>query len=630
MVDRFVRLREGARPWRAAHGAGLARVLAVVLASFAALVVGVAPAGAAGRPWAKRETGYLKATDGTLLHYSVLLPKRAGRFPVVMNYSGYDAGSIGGKAYLEGNTAMWPRLDTSLLRHGYAVFGVNMPGTGCSAGGAFSLFDRKWGLDGRDAVEWAARQRWSTGKIGMDNWSYAGLSQVFTAAERPQHLRAIAPGMVVTDPLRDVGSLGGVPNTLFPFGWWLFIKTEWSYAKTTAQAEHDGRCLANIADHIAKSANTSPPATQAQHPFYDALNAARELWPRARRIDVPVLSLEDWQDEATGVRGGYYQTYLNPNRTWYVGTNGQHDIYTSLRWRALLIRFFDRFLKGKNNGFDRGDHVQIWEDTSTPGGVTASDTQLERAKPAWVINVPRLPVSVTPLVLSLHSGGMLTGGRPQANEAPSSYAYPDASPAVNSETDPATAQWEAKAPSRTGSLSFTTVPLKRSVTLFGSGSADLWLSSTARDTDVQVTVTEVRPDGREQYVQRGWVRASQRAIDPRFSTSLLPFHPQTKDSVSVLTPGAPVLARVEIQKFSHAFRKGSSIRIWIDTPSTTGEEGFAALTTPATNRIWTDPDHPSRVVFGALPDAPTPAAISKCNTLIHEPCRPNPVPVPHT
>lgn len=585
-----------------------------------------APAVAAAAPWAKRETGYLKTADGTLLHYSVLLPRAKGRFPVVMNYSGYDAGSIGGAAYRKGDTAMWPRLDASLLRAGYAVFGVNMRGTGCSGGGAFSLFDRKWGTDGRDAVEWAARQRWSTGRIGMANWSYAGLSQIFTAEARPRHLRAIAPGMVVTDPVRDVGSPGGVLNTLFPAGWWLFIVGQWDNAKATATAEHDTRCLANIKDHRARSKDTSPPAMQKKHLFADAFNARVETWSRADRIDVPVLSLEDWQDEATGVRGGYYQDRLDPERTWFVGTNGMHDIYTSLRWRALLIGFFDRFLKGKQNGFEQRPHVQIWEDTSAPGGLAPTDLQLERARPAWVIEVPRLPVPVTPLRLSPHAGGSLDEQSPVADEPPSSYAYPDASPIVNSPLDPLAVQWGAKPPSLGGGLSFTTAPLDRDVTLFGSGSADLWLSSTARDVDVQVTVTEVRPDGREQYVQRGWLRVSQRAVDARYSTALRPFHPQTAASVAPLTPGEPVLARVEIQKFSHAFRRGSRIRIWIDTPSTTGEEGFVTLQAPATNSIWTDPAHPTQIVLGELKGAPVPAPISACNTLIHEPCRTDPVP----
>jgi predicted acyl esterase len=583
---------------------------------------------AAGVPWAKRETGYLKAADGTWLHYSVLLPKATGRFPVVMNYSGYDAGSIGGMAYRDGNTAMWPRLDATLLQHGYAVFGVNMPGTGCSGGGAFNLFDHKWGVDGGNAVEWAARQRWSTGSVGMADWSYAGLSQIMVAEARPKHLRAIAPGMVVTDPQRDVGALSGVPNTLFPVGWWAYIQTEWGYAKTTAEAEHDTRCLANIKDHLAKSVNTSPPVEQKLHPFADASDAQRETWSRANRIDVPVLSLEDWQDEATGVRGGYYQRYLDPARTWYVGTNGEHDIYTSLRWRALLVRYFDHFLKGRNNGFQRGDHVQIWEDTSAPGGLAPDDMQLERSRPAWIIDVPRLPVPVKPLTLALNAGGTLSSQRATGHQAPSRYTYPVAGPDVNDPLDPTSDQWQNKPVSVTGSLSFTTAPLTHDVTLFGSASADLWVSSTATDSDLQVTISEVRPDGQEEYVQRGWLRLSQRAIDPRYSTAFLPWHPQTRASVSLLTPGVPVLARVEIQKFSHAFRKGSSIRIWIDAPSTTGEEGFTGLQTPATNEIWTDPGHPSRVIFGQLAGAPKPRPLPKCNTLIYEPCRRNPVPVP--
>jgi len=85
---------------------------------------------------------------------------------------------------------------------------------------------------------------------------------------------------------------------------------------------------------------------------------------------------------------------------------------------------------------------------------------------------------------------------------------------------------------------------------------------------------------------------------------------------------------LEIEKFSHTFRAGSSIRIWIDAPSTTGEWGFADPTTPATIQVWHDAAHPSRVVFGVLSTADAPIAEPACNTLISEPCRANPVAVP--
>ncbi len=97
--------------------------------------------------------------------------------------------------------------------------GLSIRGTGCSSG-TFDLFGPDWGLDGAMAVEWAAAQPRSTGQIGMYDWSYAGLSQLFVASERPASLKAIAPGMVVTDPLRDVGAPGGVPNVEFPALWY--------------------------------------------------------------------------------------------------------------------------------------------------------------------------------------------------------------------------------------------------------------------------------------------------------------------------------------------------------------------------------------------------------------------------
>lgn len=90
--------------------------LVLVIAAVGWSLAGSASADAL--PWAKRITGYFPAQGGTLLHYSVLLPAASGRFPVLLNYSGYDAGSIGGAAYQQGDTAMWPDLDTSLLKAG--------------------------------------------------------------------------------------------------------------------------------------------------------------------------------------------------------------------------------------------------------------------------------------------------------------------------------------------------------------------------------------------------------------------------------------------------------------------------------------------------------------------------------
>ncbi len=188
---------------------------------------------AAATPWSRRLWGYIPVSGGAALRYSVLLPSATGRFPVALQYSGYDSGTIGGSAYLQGNTWLSEDVDLSLLEAGYAVMGLSMRGTGCSSG-TFDLFGSGWGTDGAEAVEWAAAQPWCTGRVAMYDWSYAGLSQLFVAAERPNGLVAIAPGMVAVDALRDIGAPGGVPNLEFPALWWATIMDSWTYVAQNA------------------------------------------------------------------------------------------------------------------------------------------------------------------------------------------------------------------------------------------------------------------------------------------------------------------------------------------------------------------------------------------------------------
>jgi putative CocE/NonD family hydrolase len=507
-----------------------------------------------------------------------------------------------------------------------------MRGTGCSQGN-FLLFDPHWGTDGYDAVEWAARQPWSDGDVGMANWSYAGLSQVLTAVTRPPHLKAIAPGMAVTDPWRDVGYPGGVTNALFPSAWWAYIQNMWAYATQTAVAEGDSHCLSDIAAHEALSETNSPPADLVEYPYpegevggYPAADGL--IWQRTHEIDIPVFSMVDWEDEATGPRAGYYQATLSPATTYLLGTNGRHDSYISLRFRALLIRFFNRYLKGERNGFDRGPHVWLWEDAAAPGAPLSSDQQLADMTPGEVLTRQRLPVRVRQLRLWFGASGSLSSARPGPGEQADSYQYPVPGPSVNADLTDNESEWQGTVPSQAGSLAYTTAPLPRTLVFYGPASADLWVSSTSSDADVQATITEVRPDGQEEYVQRGWLRLSNRAVDPALSTALLPFHVQTKESQQLMPAGRPVLARLEIEQFSHVFRRGSSIRIWLDTPSGTGEWGFSDPSQQSTIQIWHDPVHRSSLDLGLLQIGGITTPYATCNTLVSEPCRTNPVPVP--
>jgi hypothetical protein len=87
--------------------------------------------------------------------------------------------------------------------------------------------------------------------------------------------------------------------------------------------------------------------------------------------------------------------------------------------------------------------------------------------------------------------------------------------------------------------------------------------------------------------------------------------------------------RVQLWPFDYVFRKGSSIRLWIDAP--TGETGgwsFDYTKAPAINSIYADPQHPSAIVLGHLPEGHAGAPLPTCDTLLNQPCRRNLVSVP--
>ena len=101
--------------------------------------------------------------------------------------------------------------------------------------------------------------------------------------------------------------------------------------------------------------------------------------------------------------------------------------------------------------------------------------------------------------------------------------------------------------------------------MLGSGSVDLWIRSNHDDADVEVTLTEVRPDGMETYVQVGWLRLSQRALRED-ATELRPVKTHREADLQPLNPGEWTFARVEVMPFGHIFRAGSRIRLIVDTP----------------------------------------------------------------
>jgi putative CocE/NonD family hydrolase len=565
-----------------------------------------------------QEQGYIPIADGTQLEYTVELPSATGRFPVAMTYAGYCEGASW--------TCNEPDSAPALLAAGFAVLGVSVRGTSCSTGTFDPFTPQEWS-DGVAAIEWAARQPWSTGHIGMFGDSFPGITQVGVAGLRPPHLDAVAPWQVTTDPYRDVAYPGGLANLEFGAFWAGIDQPLNSYESGIEQALQAGNttCALALLHDLAEEPSRNIALQGLQHPYDDAFWQAREPGANAGRIDIPVFGCLTWQDDEVSSRGSSYLSNLDPARTWVVASNGYHGMCEE--GSPLItdeeVAFLSRFVKGVQNGFEGTPHVQLWHDTTTN---SAGDNV-----PAWVTSFKSYKsMPIRPLSLYFRSDRELSLTRPKGDPRPNRYVYPG--PSLGTEDGVVAGQhnllWNAEEPPG-ASVSYTTPPLKRDTEFFGSGSANIWLSSTAPDTDLQITLTEVRPDGHEVYVARGWLAASHRALNPALSTVLAPYQTDQQADVRPLVPDRPTYMRVQLWPFDYVFRKGSSIRLWIDAPTgVTGGWSLNFLTTPGINSIYADAKHPSAIVLGYLKGGHAGAPPPTCDTILNQPCRRNAVPVP--
>jgi uncharacterized protein len=556
--------------------------------------------------------GYLDRPDGTQLRYVTVRPAQSGRFPVVLFTDYYS----GGTAYTRDSE----QLMAALAARGFAAVGFSVRGTACSSG-VFDLLDPRWVGDMRAEVDFAGTQPWSNGRVGMVGVSSAGLLQYFAAAADSPHLAAIAPAGTLADLYRDGSYPGGIPNVAFAALFTAAQREPAANSLQTALAEGDAACAPHFAQGQIAGAPFAASILQADHPWVDEFNAQRSPGRYFDAIHVPTLLLQTWEDDQVGPRGfdGFERLFrADRRRTWLIASNGNHTFneLPSPRYRDQVVRFLERYVAGVDNGWERTPHVQLWFDTDTTGA------------PGFSYDTRTWPVAGTPIALYLHGDGTMSSDAGAGAAAPRSYRYPWHASSVNIGAAGVSSGWTPEL-TPDGRLVYTTRALGRDLAVAGPGSLDLWLGSTATDTDLQATLAEVRPDGRELYVQRGWLRASHRKLDRHASTVTRPVQTHLHADAEALTPGVPTPMRLEVFPFAHMFRKGSAIRISIEAPTGfTGLWGFASNPSPATNTIYADVGHPSRLVLNVIPKLTAPIALPACDTLRSEPCRSGTAPVP--
>ena len=624
--------------------------------------------------------GYLTTRDGTKLAYSVHPPNdvlnalgvnppanpAGGPYPTLIEYSGYAYARPSGPA--SGIAAL-----ANIM--GFAVVDVNMRGTGCS-GGSFDFFEPLQSLDGYDVIETIARQPWAKGgKVGMLGISYGGISQLFVAATRPPSLAAISP-LSVIDRNQTTLYPGGILNTGFAFNW---AKERAKEARPSGPDGGQPYAAEQIAagDEVCKENQ----ALHAEAP--DLLKRVREndhyrpevvdpLDPVTfvDKINVPVFLACQFTDEQTG---GHCPTLASrltgTDKAWVTFTNGTHvDSLAPETYNRLydfLSLYVARQAPAVNSAMVQGSAPLVYQEAMgqenvtlpadpiqqqpTYEGALAAFERFERIRilfdngaggepgqpyPGFERSFPAFPVPDTKAGRwYLTAGGELRETRARHARASLFTWDAKARPLTNFSGDTGSGEnglWTATPPYKwaqdpAGSAaSYLSAPLAQDTTVVGAGAVKAWVRASVPSVDLQATVSEVRPDGKETFVQSGWLRTQWRKLDKAKSTPLAPILSLRKADRRRMPKGRFVAVTIPLYYQAHAYRKGSRIRLRItapngDQPIWSFDEVRPQGRTPVA--IGSGGPMTSRLLLPVVPDLKVPTPLPPCPGLRGEPCR---------
>lgn len=607
-----------------------------------------------------------------------------GPFPTLIEYSGYQVAAPGdllaaaASAVLTGmpvptDDPMLPATSTvvgSILAPvlGYAAVSVQMRGSGCS-GGDFQLFDLPTTYDGYDAVETVATQSWvKGGMVGMAGISFSGISQLFVAGTRPPHLAAITPMSVTDDIYVGTGYPGGIFNNGFAQSW---LEQRQENARPAPEEGAQPYAIKLVEDGDAHCKDNQKLRLQTvdinktinENPFRDPKlvdNRTPANW--IGNVDVPVFLAGQFHDEQTG---GHFPQMLrkldgNPN-VWISMQNGVHPDSlgpaTIARWAEFLDLFVGKRIPNVPEAV-KGLSAQLYASiaagsASMPIPQTRFDsfTDVDAATaefkkdprvrilfdngggdlgPGALQTVWELPFDSWPLKNTvatsyyLDASGLLATVAPAAPGEVSYTGDPSKRPKFT--LDPGVDPWAALPayhwePVADGAgLGFATAPLTEDVVIVGPSSLDVDVKSSARDTDLQVTLSDVRPDGKEMYVQSGWLRASHRALDAALSTATNPVQTHLESDAQDMPAGAFETLRVQVYSVAYAFRAGDRIRLTIQAPG--GDRAIWSFDTIEDGSIQnTIQLGPSKLVLPVVPGAKSGAPLPACPSNRGQPCR---------
>ncbi len=333
------------------------RLLAV--AALTAGIAVVAPADAAPVPndatWTE---AYITSGDGTKLHADVMLPKNRkanAKHPIILSIGPYyGSGSQDSPSYDPMNEGPSDRFkdlveDGEIFKKGYGLILVDSRGFG-SSGGCNDLGGPGEQSDTKAAVEWAAKQGFSNGKVGMWGKSYDAWTQVMAMSQKPKGLAAT----VIQSPLIDGYRLAFENGVHWAATWYATPSLYTNYDLTPPTTNDDPQEFVNAASGTATkpdcyAANSAEPVNPDPGTAYWK---ARNIIKSAGASKVPSLWSFGFNDVNTKPTNIFpvYSALKGPKRAWFGQWDhvrgNQDDLVGREGFMAEAMNWFDHYLKG--------------------------------------------------------------------------------------------------------------------------------------------------------------------------------------------------------------------------------------------------------------------------------------------
>ncbi len=576
------------------------------LVVIAAILIVAGSAHASEQYEVKVETNVaMKTRDGVTLEADIYRPKAPGKFPVILERTPYD----------KRNEVAFGLQAAS---DGYIFIVQDVRGRNASEGDWYPF--KYESQDGYDTVEWAAALSYSNGKVGMYGGSYVGATQMLAAIAAPPHLAGIMPFVTASDYHEHWAYQGGAFEQLLAQAWSSALAIDglsrragksalpshWDMKQSpSAYPLLDTGTSAGLADYY---------SDWIEHPNYDDYWKQWSIEQHFAQIQVPALNI-----------GGWYDLFQDGSIRNYMGIKSKGGSEAARKGQRLImiagghagmaakigdvdfgkdsvpdisklaLRWYDYLLKGIDNGMA----------TEKPVRLFVMGKNIWRDEDEW----PLARAKAAPYYL--HSGGKsntLSGDGtlstvPPEAETADQYVYDPNDPvpthggAVLGDTAhfPPGPLDQRAVETRPDVLVYTTPAFKKDTEVTGPVTLDLYVSSSAVDTDFAGKLIDVWPNGFAENLTDGILRARDRV---------------SMEKPELMNPGEVYKLTINLWSTSNVFLAGHKLRLEIESSNFPRfdrnlNNGLSPeiSTDPvkATNVIYHDSAHASALILPIVP-----------------------------